>query len=769
MGRLAPALLLVLIGTVTVAFADQRTGYWEERMRELHEHLTPPATAEPQKEKPAQGASVAGLLQHPLAALQEPGTGAETRIGEFVLQAEHLTATPAGQYQAQGHVRLRYGETTIEAESVVFDQQDGTIWAVGEVTITRGDAVMHTRDVHLAMHTAQGTMGKTELTMAEGNYYVGADHLEKTGDTTYVVQGGRFTACRGPTPAWEFRSKKMTIDLAGKVKARDVLFYWKGVPVLYLPYLEQNIAARRASGLLLSTPETSSRYGLTLDNAYYWVIDDSQDATLFLDIKGIEGFGVGAEYRYAVGPRSDGEMKAYRLQDDSGVSYELRADIEQRISDRTRARLNLHYLDETDDQAIRGFGNGDTSRVTRNIVSDAFVSQRYEDVVGTANLRLFQDLVDTEDKQFQRLPELRVELPTTPVWGERLDAQGEFNVTNFWRATGSNGWRIDLRGELRKDVQPAAGIDLFARTGVDETIYTFNEVEEGRSHRNRILAHARVGASSQWSRDYDSGTHVVEPEIAYFVRAGQNSDEVPQIDRVDQEGPANQLEFLVTQRWRDPATIQDRAILRTGAALNFRDHAPAANDESLEAFGELAIRPRRGPSLDAETHWDTDTGKHRVSGFDLSYLKDRRWFLRTGMRWVRGDREFLTAAYGVRLSPRWSLAAEQWIDTNEGELSEASLSVDRTAQCYGVNVEFRYFQAAKSNGQDVSDEFRVLGKLRLLNVGAVETPSFSLERATTSNGQARTTSSPSDASSAPSSESLDATRVVRDILRGNFP
>jgi len=769
MARLAPALLLVLFGAVTVAAAEDRTAYWRERMQEVHERLAPATFAEPQEETPTDVESVAGRLQGPVPALQkQEAAGQETRLGEVVLQADHLSTMADGRYEARGHVRLRYEETTIEAGSITFDQKNGTIWAVGAVTITRGDAVMHTRDVHLAMHTAQGSMGRTDLRMAEDNYYVGAEHLEKTGDTTYTVEGGRFTACRSPNPAWEFRSNKMRVDLAGKVKARNVLFYWKGVPVLYLPYLEQNVADPRATGLLLSKPETSSRYGLTLDNAYYWVIDGSHDATLYFDIKGLEGFGVGGEYRYAVGPRSDGKVKAYRLQDDSGVSYELRADIEQHISDRTRARLNLHYLDETDDETIRGFGSGDTSRVTRNLISDAFVSQRYTDVVGTINLRLFQDLVDEEEKQFQRLPELRVELPRTPVWGERLYAQGELNVTNFWRDQGTTGWRIDLPGELRKDVQPVAGVDLFARAGVDETIYTFNEVEETHNHRNRILAHARLGGSAQWYRDYGSFTHLVEPEIAYFARLGENTDDVPQIDRIDRRGRAHQVELLVTQRWRSRDTVQDRAVLRTGAAINLRDHSPDPDDESLDAFGELTIRPTRGPSLDIETHWDTDNGDHRVSGFDLSYLKDRRWFLRTGMRWVADDRQFVTAAYGVRLSPRWSVAGEQWIDANAGELSEASISVDRTAQCYGLNLEFRYFQSATSSEQDVSDEFRLLGKIRLLNVGSLATPSFSIEREADSTGRGRATTQPSNERPPPSNESLDPTRIVRDMLRGSF-
>jgi len=769
MVRLAPAVLLILFGTVAITAAEDRTGYWEERMQEVHEHLAPPAFAEQQEETPAKDDSVPGVLRGPVAALQgQEAVGQETRLGEVILQADHLTTAADGRYEAQGHVKLRFEETTIEAGFITFDEENGTIWAVGEVTITRRDAVMHTRDVHLALHTAQGSMGPTDLRMTQDNYYVGAKHLEKTGDTTYAVEGGRFTACRSPNPAWEFRSDKMNVDLEGKVKARHVLFYWKGVPVLYLPYLEQNIADRRATGLLLSKPETSSRYGLTLDNAYYWVIDDSRDATFFFDIKGLEGFGVGGEYRYAVGPRSDGEVKAYRLQDDSGISYEVRADIEQHISDRTRARLNFHYLDETEDETIRGFGSGDTSRVTRNLVSDAFVSQRYEDVVGTVNLRLFQDLVDKEEEQFQRLPELRVELPTTPVWGERLYAQGEVNATNFWRDQGSKGWRVDLLGELRKDVQPVAGVDLFARAGVDETIYTFSEVEETHTHRNRILAHARLGGSAQWYRDYGPLTHIVEPEIAYFARLGEGTDDVPQIDRIDQRGRAQQIELLVTQRLRSRASVQDRAVLRTGAAVNLRDHGPAPDDESLDAFGELTIRPTRGPSVDIETHWDTSNGAHRVSGFDLSYLKDRRWFLRTGMRWVADDRQFVTAAYGVRLSPRWSVAAEQWIDANAGELSEASISVDRTAQCYGLNVEFRYFQSATSSGQDVSDEFRLLGKIRLLNVGSVATPSFAIEREGESTGRGRTPSEPSGETPPPSNESLDPTRIVRDIVRGSF-
>jgi lipopolysaccharide assembly outer membrane protein LptD (OstA) len=734
----------------------------------VREHLAPPPVAPASDDDDTAGEAIAGLVQGSLAGLVAPsGPDSDVEIGAVVLRADRLMSTADDLYEARGHVRLQYADTTVEAATITFDQSTGDVWAPGPVTITRNGAVMHTRDAHLGVHTGRGTLGRTALYMEAQNYYVGAAALEKTGPSTYEVEGGSFSACRPPNPTWEFRSHKMSVDLEGKVKARHVLFYWQGVPVLYLPYLEQNIADRRATGLLLSKPETSSRYGLTLDNSYYWVIDDSQDATLYFDLKGLEGFGVGGEYRYAVGPQSDGKLKLYRLQDDSGISYEVRADVQHHISDRTRARLNFHYLDETDDENIRGFSSTDTSRVTRNLVSDAFVSQRYADVVGTVNLRLFQDLVDRQDDQFQRLPELRVELPTTAIWGERLHLQSELNTTNFWRDHGSHGWRIAMRGELRKDMRPAPGIDLFARTGVEEAIYTFNEVEESRDNSNRILVDARLGSSVQLHRRYASLDHIIEPEVVYFARLGESDKEVPQIDRLDRRSRAQQVNLSLIQRWRAPAAGKDRAILRTGAAINLRDAAPDPEDESLDAFGEVTLRGARGTAFDAETRWNTDTGSHRVSGFDLSYLKDQRWFLRTGMRWVADDREFLTAAYGVRLSPRWAVAAEQWLDTNDGELSEASLSVDRTGQCYGLTLELRYFQSADPDGEQVSDEYRVLAKLRLLNVGSVATPSLAIEREADTTRRRPTTTEPTEAPG-PDQDSIDPGRVVRDILRGSF-
>ncbi len=770
--RWLTACLIVILGIATVATAaDKREAEQQGRLREARERLIPEAEEASPPGTPAieieGNEPLSRFLQTPLGVLAPHETVA---IGTVSLEADQLTHESEGLFRARGHVRLHYRDTTVEANELTFNEPMGEIRAVGRLTIRRGGAVFKSRDVVLNLKSELGTLGATHVYLKGRHFYVDAAHLEKTGPTTYKVDRGRFSACVPTNRTWEFRSKRMTIDTAGKLKTHHVLFYWRGVPILYLPYLEQNISAPRASGLLLSQPETSSRYGFTLDNAYYWVINDSMDATLRFDIKGSQGFGVGGEFRYAAGPESEGEIKVYRLQDNSGVSYEGHADIRHHISDRTRARLNLHYIDETDAESLRGFSSSTATRVTRNLVSDAFISQRSDTMVGTANLRLFQDLVDHEGTQFQRLPDLRLEMPLRPILSRRLLWRNEVHATNFWRDQGSHGWRIDMRSALRRDLHPRPGIDLYGETGLEEAIYTFSEIEEDRDNHNRSLLDARLGARGRLYRTYGNLDHVVEPRLEYFGRVGGKLENVPQIDRVDRRGRASQVTMLLTQHLRDHATGFDLATLRTGTGINLRDDNLDPVDESIDTFGELTVRSHRGLALDLESHWRTDPGHHRVSGMNLSYIKDRNWFLRGGLRWLATDRQFATAAGGIRLSPRWAVATEQWYDLNDGELSESSLSVDRTGQCYGLTLELHFFQRAATD-TTVSNEYRLLGKLRLLNVGSVATPSLSIERGTSSVSRpAGPTSAapPPNSSVGETSRSVDPTQAIRSLVRGNF-
>ena len=53
--------------------------------------------------------------------------------------------------------------------------------------------------------------------------------------------------------------------------------------------------------------------GATISNAFFWAINRSMDATLFHDWMFSRGNGLGAEYRYLLGPQAQGDFKYYWL------------------------------------------------------------------------------------------------------------------------------------------------------------------------------------------------------------------------------------------------------------------------------------------------------------------------------------------------------------------------------------------------------------------------------------------------------------------------
>ena len=100
----------------------------------------------------------------------------------------------------------------------------------------------------------------------------------------------------------------------------------KDVPVFYLPVLYYPIQSDdRATGFLLPTYGTSTFRGQSLSNAFFWAINRSQDLTLLHDWFTETGQGYGGEYRYVLGPGSEGNLRAYRLADSTKSSTARRS------------------------------------------------------------------------------------------------------------------------------------------------------------------------------------------------------------------------------------------------------------------------------------------------------------------------------------------------------------------------------------------------------------------------------------------------------------
>ena len=160
-----------------------------------------------------------------------------------------------------------------------------------------------------------------------------------------------------PSPRWDIGTGNATINLEDYAVLRNAVVRVKDVPIFYLPVLYYPIQSDdRATGFLLPSYGSSTFRGQSLSNAFFWAINRSQDLTLMHDWYTNTGQGAGSEYRYVLAPGSEGNLRAYWLNQKASVieesntaipaerSYEVRGTLAQMLPGGFRARGHVDYF-----------------------------------------------------------------------------------------------------------------------------------------------------------------------------------------------------------------------------------------------------------------------------------------------------------------------------------------------------------------------------------------------------------------------------------------
>ena len=190
--------------------------------------------------------------------------------------------------------------TLLVADSISYNDSTQVIAARGDTIVmrdpTRGEDVLG--QVELTYDVARRE-GKTREFSTVANS--GADwrvqahraafSSDSTGDRSVVYgRDGIITSCLDPVPHYHFRAKELKRVSNSVIIARPAILYVQGVPVMWLPFIFQDIRSGRRSGLL--TPRigiselvrNSPTYRRTVENlGYYFALTDYVDAQAAVD------------------------------------------------------------------------------------------------------------------------------------------------------------------------------------------------------------------------------------------------------------------------------------------------------------------------------------------------------------------------------------------------------------------------------------------------------------------------------------------------------
>jgi LPS-assembly protein len=293
--------------------------------------------------------------------------------------AGHQEQTGENRYLFSHDVEMMLGDATLYADQVEIFLDKDLMVATGNVTLVQTTNRISAERAEFNYKTKLGTFwgavgfatikpqaprpGAFVPPPASGqdtDVYFQGDIVEKIGGRKYRITKGGFTTCVQPTPRWQLTSDTIILNIEHYTFLRNAIFSVKGVPMLYTPILYYPTKKDdRATGFLIPTLGQTTLRGESIHNAFFWVLDRSQDLTFMHDWFSTTGQGLGSEYRYNFGGASNGNLKAYFLnehnatyaQDDGSTftqpashSYEIHGNATQFFPGGIRARGRVDYF-----------------------------------------------------------------------------------------------------------------------------------------------------------------------------------------------------------------------------------------------------------------------------------------------------------------------------------------------------------------------------------------------------------------------------------------
>lgn len=251
------------------------------------------------------------------------------------------------------------GKTKLEADSIRFHEASCRLDARGDPRLFDEGSVVVGEGMRYDTCTSRGvvTDAFTDFDQGGVKWYMRGNMAVDSSSTRMYGASSEVTSCDLPDPSYHFASREVKWLNKNVMVARPAVLYVKDIPVMWMPFMFQDIRPGRRSGVL--TPRfglndlvrTSRSYKRHVSNVgYYWAINDYFDLTGSLDWFDDRylGVAVASGYRWLDRFVSGGLAYRYTSQFDSDLrAHQVVWNHQQRFDSRTSLSANINYASST--------------------------------------------------------------------------------------------------------------------------------------------------------------------------------------------------------------------------------------------------------------------------------------------------------------------------------------------------------------------------------------------------------------------------------------
>jgi LPS-assembly protein len=639
---------------------------------------------------------------------------------DLFLDADSIEGHQDQEIDAEGSVRLRKRGAAVFSDQLHLSIPDQQLTATGHVRFEKEGDVLTGDQLFYDLNNDSGYIEKPAYSLVRYGARGTANRLVAETRDLYKIRKTTYTTCEVGDDDWFMRIDRLELDRIRDVGvAHNATVVFKGVPILYSPYLDFSLSGRRKTGLLPPTIGSTGQSGFEYTQPFYWNIAPNRDATIAPRFLAKRGVLMNGDFRYL---ESDtrGEMRGEYLPDD-----------------RQKAQTRYGYSW----QHQQGFGNGFSGALDLQGVSDdTYFTDLSDKIAATSqtNLNREGDLfydgnwwtLNTRVQRFQTLQDPLA--PVVPPYARvpqitlnmlrQTDAHLDFGMqgeyVEFDHPYLLNGRREILYPSVSAPFQTSF-FYITPKVGYHTTNYSFEDSTRPDESRNLPIysldsALTFERETTLWGRSF---LQTLEPRLYYVYIPFRPQDQLPNFDTAladfnltqiftenqftggDRINDANQLTAAVTSRLIDPDSGDEQLRFTLGERFYFKEQQVSLTPQLRNSTRSDVLAEATGQIT---RHWYTDVGaqyslednKVERGNTVLRYQPEIGKVLNFGYRFTRDTLEQVDLSTEWPVGGRWTALARYNYSLQDKRLLEGLFGVEYNAGCWAARVVLHRFVSA---------------------------------------------------------------------------
>jgi len=629
-----------------------------------------------------------------------------------------------------GQVRFRYGDRSITAESATYDRESGQAHVSGTVTYQDPDVTVYGEEADVDTNNEEIAFVNAGFDIPARPARGSAQAIRIASDAPLSLEGMRFTTCPAGQPDWELIARDVALDIeAGFGSARGVKLEFKGVPILYAPFLTFPIDGRRKSGFL--TPELSrrDRAGVDISIPYYFNLAPNYDLTLEPRYMSMRGLQLNTDFRYLL-PRTDGRLQFDYLPDDRDTNdarHSLAFRQRTFLADRWRMLTNIEDISDSAYFEDLGASQSLASQTHLNRYLDFdYRAPYWSMLVRLQSYQTIDPAIVAANEPYERAPQIEL----GGRWaGNLLTFESSNELVLFDRDVGVTGWRLDAIEEIGLSLD-RPGMFLRPAFAVRHTDYWLENTGAGSKDQfSRTLPITSVDAGLIFERESSrpgAWLQTLEPRLLYVRVPFEDQSELPVFDTIvpdfnlvqlfrkyqyigpDRIADTDQFSVGLTTRFLDSDTGQERLVATVGQTrylsaqqVRLPGTLPTTGEES-DYMWEVAANIADAWRMRVDYQWNSQTNNTARAEMSVQYAPREGQLAGFSYRYRDGLLEQGDLALVWPLGPRWRFIGRYSFSFLDDEPLDRFLGWEYESCCWRLRMIGRRYISRRSGESDSS-------------------------------------------------------------------